>query len=139
MAGAPPKLHGERVTAWLPAGAAARIGSTPPSKVIAVAWPEAVPSVATIITASSFLEILECGRGHAVHNLLEVGLAGAGTTGAWSALRMLGGAAARHLQLVPERPLDPSQRDRQLRPRFSDERQCVGRLLAANGAIGIGL
>src|ERR1700758_117933 len=61
--GAPPKLQGERVIAWPPAGAAARIGSTPPRTVIAVAWPVVVPSVATIITASSFLKSARVAAG----------------------------------------------------------------------------
>src|ERR1700757_1809710 len=49
--GAPPKLHGVNIMACPAVGAACRIGSTPVSKVIAVAI-DAAPSVATITTAS---------------------------------------------------------------------------------------
>src|ERR1700751_4124624 len=41
-----------------------------------------------------FFEIREWNCGHAIHNLLEVSLAAARATGAWSALRTLEGAAA---------------------------------------------
>jgi hypothetical protein len=50
--GAPPKLQGASIIAWLPLGAACKIGSTPLSNVIAVPPLFAVPCVVTMSTAS---------------------------------------------------------------------------------------
>ena len=50
--GAPPRLHGASIIAWLALGAACRIGSTPLNNLTTVLPPEGVPSVARMATAS---------------------------------------------------------------------------------------
>src|SRR5271165_6550430 len=50
--GAPPKLQGASIMAWLPLGAAWRIGSTPLNNLMTVLPPEGVPSVLRTAMAS---------------------------------------------------------------------------------------
>src|SRR6266702_6304183 len=58
-----PRLQGVRIVEALALGDASRIGSTPPSKVIAVGAPFGPPSVATTMTASPFCKSARVAAG----------------------------------------------------------------------------
>src|SRR6266704_472665 len=61
--GALPRLQGVRIVEALALGEASRMGSTPPSKVIAVGAPFGPPSVATTMTASPFCKSARVAAG----------------------------------------------------------------------------